>query len=80
MFERSSKYSRSAIDEAEEHEELVVLAEGGGDDRQRVDHGDGYEHALAAQRVRYRAPRVRAHHHADEDYAVQPSLSTAQPY
>lgn len=67
-------YLRSTIDKAEEHEEFVVLAEGGGDDGERVDHGDGDEHPFAAQRVRHGAPRVRTHHHADEDYTVQPSL------
>lgn len=68
------RYLRGTIDETKQHEERVVLAEGRGDDGECVDYGDRDEHALAAERVRHGAPRVRTHHHTDEDYAVQPSL------
>lgn len=78
-IKNGSKDLRGAIDEPEEHEELVVLAEGGGDDGKRVDDGDSDEDTLAAQRVRNRAPRVCTHHHPDEDYTVQPSLDK-QPH
>ena len=67
-------YLRGTIDKAEKHEEFVVLAEGWGDDGKRVDDRDSDEYTLAAQGVCHGAPRVRAHHHADEDYTVQPSL------
>lgn len=46
-------YLRSTVDKAEQHEELVVLAEGGRDDGECVDDGDGDEHPLAAQGVRH---------------------------
>lgn len=67
-------YLRRAVQETEEHEELVRLAETRGDDAQGVHEWDSDQDLPTADRVRHGSPGVRARHHPDEDDRVEPSL------
>lgn len=72
--ESGSIYLRSTVEEPEEHEEGVVLAEGGGDDAEGIHNGDDDQNLLTADRVGGAAPTVGPRHHADEDDGVEPPL------
>jgi hypothetical protein len=62
--EKKVIFSRCSVEEPEEHEEGVALAEAGGDDAHARHERDDDENFFAAQRVGHRAPNVRARHHA----------------
>lgn len=67
-------YLRRAVQETEQHEEFVRLAEARGDDAKGVHERDGDQDLPTTESVRYGAPGVRPGHHPDEDDRVEPSF------
>lgn len=55
---------RRSIEEPEDHEEDVGLAEARGDNAEGVHEADDNEDLSSAQRVSHGAPDVRSRHHA----------------
>lgn len=56
-------YLRCTIEEAEEHEERVVLTETGRHDANRIHKRYHYQHLLPAYGVCHGSPEVGAYHH-----------------